>query len=249
MSRTVTADSPAGVGSPDTRHRPRIRTQPRFPSWAAKLVMAVTGLLFVAFVLFHMVGNLKVYTGAEHFDSYAHWLRTLLYPLVPNEGVLWALRVVLVLALIAHVGCALLLLRRSRASAGRDKGRGRGGASAFGARMMLPTGIVLLLFVVVHVLDLTTGTRPVSPEGFRSGSAYANLIASFSRPWMAAVYGITMLVLSLHVAHGTLLAVQDIGGTGATLRRIAAAVGGIAALALLLGNASIPLSVQMGWLS
>ena len=36
-----------------------------------------------------MIGNLKVYTGADHFDAYAQWLRTLLEPLLPYEGALW----------------------------------------------------------------------------------------------------------------------------------------------------------------
>lgn len=241
--------APGRHETPPRAPRARLREQPRFPTLAAKLVMSLTGLVFTAFVVVHMVGNLKVYTGAEHFDAYAHWLRSLLEPLFPHEGVLWTLRVVLVLALLAHVGCALLLVRRARVSAGPDKTRGRGGASALAARFMLPTGVLLLLFVVVHVLDLTTGTRPVSTDGFAAGSAYANLVASFSRPWMALVYGFTMLALAAHVAHGVLLAVQDLGGTNATLRRVAAAVGGVLALALLLGNASIPLAVQAGWVS
>ncbi|MCT1886774.1 succinate dehydrogenase cytochrome b subunit [Dietzia cinnamea] len=211
--------------------------------------MAVTGLLFTGFVVAHMVGNLKVFGGASGFDAYAAWLRTLLYPLVPHEGVLWALRVVLVLGLVAHVWCAVVLVRRSHASAGPHRRRTGLTAGSFGARSMLLTGVVLLLFVVFHVLDMTTGAAPVASEAFEPGSAYANLVASFSRPWVAAFYGITMALLALHVAHGVRTAAGDLGVTGVRSRAVITTVGGIAAVAVLLGNAAIPIAVQAGWLT
>ncbi|UVE96882.1 succinate dehydrogenase cytochrome b subunit [Dietzia sp. B32] len=211
--------------------------------------MAVTGLLFTAFVVAHMVGNLKVFGGASGFDAYAGWLRTLLYPLVPREGVLWALRVVLVLSLLAHVWLAVVLVRRSRASAGPHRRRTGLTAGAFGARSMLVSGVVLLLFVVFHVLDMTTGTAPVASEAFEPGSAYANLVASFSRPWVATFYGITMALLALHVAHGVRTAAGDLGVTGVRSRAVITTIGGLAAVAVLLGNAAIPIAVQAGWLT
>ena len=84
--------------------------QARRPStFALKVIMAVTGVVFVAFVFVHMVGNLKVYGGAESLDGYARWLREVGYPLIPHRGVLWALRVVLLASLVAHVGASLVL--------------------------------------------------------------------------------------------------------------------------------------------
>ncbi|MDV8000470.1 succinate dehydrogenase [Rhodococcus sp. IEGM 1408] len=219
------------------------------PTWMVKFVMAVTGLLFTAFVVVHMIGNLKVFGGAAGFDGYAVWLRTLFYPLVPHGGVLWLLRVVLVLALVAHVACSVVLVRRSRAAAGPHRRRTGFTLASFGARSMLLTGVVLLLFVVVHILDMTTGTAPVAPETFSAGSAHANLVASFSRPFVAAFYGITMLLLAVHVAHGVRTSAGDLGVTGVRARSVVAIVGGIAAVAVLLGNAAIPLAVQLGWLS
>ena len=227
----------------------RVRQAPVLPTWVAKTVMAVTGLIFTSFVVVHMIGNLKVFSGAASFDGYAAWLRTLLEPLVPPEGILWALRVVLVLSLVAHVWCSVVLVRRSRASAGPHRRRTGLTASSFGARSMLLTGVVMLLFVVFHVLDMTTGTAPVAAKTFEPGSAYANLVASFSRPWVAAFYGVTMLLLAVHVAHGVRAAAGDLGVTGVKGRVGVTVVGGVAAVALLVGNASIPLAVQAGWLS
>ena len=227
----------------------RPRRSPVVPTWVAKTVMAVTGLIFTAFVVIHMIGNLKVYDGQEYFDGYAHWLRTLLQPLVPAEGVLWLLRVVLVLSLVAHVGCSILLARRSRVAAGPHRRRTGFTAASFGARSMMLTGVVMLLFVVFHVLDMTTGTAPAATDSFVAGSAYDNLVASFSRPWVAAFYVVTMLLLAVHIAHGVRTAAGDLGVTGAKGRSVATVIGGVAAVAVLLGNAAIPLAVQAGWLA
>ena len=37
-----------------------LRERPSYPTWAIKLTMAITGLIFGLFVLGHMVGNLKI---------------------------------------------------------------------------------------------------------------------------------------------------------------------------------------------
>lgn len=229
--------------------RARATPSVHLPTWLAKLVMAVTGLVFTAFVVVHMIGNLKVFGGADGFDAYAAWLRTLLYPLVPHGGVLWLLRVVLVLALVAHVGCSVVLVRRSRVAAGPHRRRTGFTLASFGARSMLLTGVAALLFVIVHVLDMTLGTRPVAPQAFVAGSPHANLVASFSRPLVAAFYALTMLLLAVHIAHGVRTSAGDLGVTGVRARSAFALIGGLAAVAVALGNAAIPLAVQLGWLA
>lgn len=243
----VHAPPHAGPPTPPRARRAPIRRAPVVPTWVAKAVMAVTGLVFTAFVVVHMVGNLKVFSGAATFNGYAAWLRSLLEPLVPHEGVLWALRVVLALCLVAHLWCSVVLVRRSRSSAGPH--RRRLSAGSFGARSMLVTGVVLLLFVVFHILDMTTGTPPVAPSSFVPGSAHANLVGSLARPWVATFYGFTMLLLAVHIAHGVRTAAGDLGVTGVRSRAGIAVIGGIAAVAVLLGNAAIPVAVQMGWLT
>ena len=55
--------------------------------------MAVSGLLFLGFVLAHMYGNLKAFAGHDAFNEYAEHLRELGEPMLPHEGLLWILRV------------------------------------------------------------------------------------------------------------------------------------------------------------
>lgn len=224
------------------------------PSWALKVVMAVTGTLFALFVFVHMIGNLKVFTGAEHFNEYAHWLRTVLEPFLPYEGLLWILRIVLLVSLVGHVWAGAVLWRRSRVSRGPHRRKGLRGMRSFSARSMPVTGVVLLGFIVFHVLDLTVGAEPVAPESFQGPTheqtfAYENLIASFERPVAAGFYIVALLALFFHLAHGLWTVVNDLGATGKRTRAVGAAVGGILALAVLLGNILIPVAVLTGVLS
>ena len=233
---TTTVDIPAG-------------TRRRGPSnFVLKHVMAVTGVLFVAFVAVHLFGNLKVYAGADAFNHYAAWLREVGYPLLPKQSVLWALRIALAVSLLLHVSAALTLWLRGRRGRGahrRGLHRNRTRAAAF----MLPGGILILAFVLVHLSDLTVG-GPLASVSFRHPDpemhAYANLVASFSRPWMAIFYMVVMLVIGFHIEHGWRTLLQDLGVTGRRFRQVWVALGGLLALAVVLGNALIPLLVLVG---
>lgn len=212
--------------------------------FALKMTMAITGVIFVGFVFIHMFGNLKVYQGAQAYNGYAQWLREIGYPLIPKTGVLWALRVVLLVCLIAHVTSALMIYARSRAARGKFKRR-RLMTMGKNAWLMLPTGIILAVFIVVHLLDLTIG-KILAPESFAAGDAYANLVASLSRPTMATFYLLTMLLVCLHIFHGTVTTLQDFGVTGKRARLVWQLIGQLIAIAILLGNAAIPVLVQVG---
>ena len=76
-----------------------------------KIQMAISGIFFVFFVLLHMYGNLKMFNGPEAYDGYAQFLRDVGYPIVPNEGVLWILRILLLVAIVAQVHAAFVLWR------------------------------------------------------------------------------------------------------------------------------------------
>nr|EMP10377.2 succinate dehydrogenase [Gordonia sp. NB41Y] len=230
---------------------PMPTTRPPLPSTVTlKVTMALTGTVFALFVLVHMIGNLKVYTGAEHFDAYAHWLRTLLEPLLPYEGALWIFRVVLLACLIAHVGASVMLIGRAHRARGRFRRRGMG-LRRLPATLMPYTGLVLLVFIVVHILDLTTGTRPVASSSFESAtadasSAHHNLVESLQRWPMALFYIVVMGLLGLHLVHGLWSVVNDLGATGRRVRQAGAVIALVVAAAVMIGNISIPIAVLAG---
>ncbi|WNG90311.1 succinate dehydrogenase cytochrome b subunit [Mycobacterium sp. ITM-2016-00317] len=245
---TDTADGGHEVARGPAEQRAEWRWRLQLSSVTLKLVMAFTGVVFALFVLAHMIGNLKVYAGAAGFDHYAHWLRTLGEPLLPFEGALWLFRVVLGLCLLAHVGAAVMLTVRGHRARGRFRRAGMRSLRTFTARTMFVGGVVLLLFIIFHILDLTTGTRPAASETYSAGRAYDNLIASFERPAVALFYFLAMAVLGAHLVHGLWTVVNDFGVTGHRARQVLVAGGGLLALSVTVGNMSIPVAVQLGFL-
>lgn len=231
---------------------PAQRTRPsraRPSTFACKLTMAVTGWLFAVFVAVHMVGNLKAYAGADSYNSYSLWLRHAFYPVLPHEGLLWVLRVVLGVAMVLHVGAAGVLWTRGRRFRGRYRRRAY---RAVLARTMPWTGLVLLAFVVFHLLDLTLGIA--GPVTYQSATAtesfaYENTVASLSRPVAGTAYLLTMVALAAHLAHGLWSTTTGFGVTGPRLRKLWRAVGYVVALAVALGNASLPVAIWTGVLS
>lgn len=224
-------------------------TRPPWPSsWVLKVVMAVTGVMFAGFLLFHMAGNLKVYLGPEEFNHYAEWLRTLLNPLMPGESFLWLFRVVMLTAFVAHIYAGTTLFVRGRRARGAHRRKALP-ARRWSARSMLMTGAIILCFVVFHLLDMTIGRTAASTDEFTRGDAYGNLVASFERPAVALFYGLTMLLIAVHLAHGLWSVVNDLGATGHRTRQVGLLLAGTVALVIALGNLTIPIAVQLGWVS
>lgn len=227
--------------------RPATSPPPRPAAWVLKVLMALTGLVLGGFAVVHLVGNLKIFLGPEALDGYAHWLHEdLLAPLVPHGWFIWIFRAVMLVSFAVHIWAAVVLRSRARVARGPHRRQGLRGLRSFQARSMLVTGAVLLFFIVFHVLDITTGTRPAATDEFVAGQAYANVVASFQRPVVAAFYMLAIGTLVLHLAHGLWSVVNDLGATGRRLRATGAAVAGIVGLLILVGNMIIPIAVLTG---
>ncbi|MFD6416854.1 succinate dehydrogenase [Streptomyces sp. NPDC060194] len=227
-------------------------TPPRRPSavrtlWDStigkKVIMAVSGLVMLAYVVAHMLGNLKIFFGKGDFNGYAHWLRTMGEPLLHHEWALWIVRVALVAAVVLHGVCAYQLSRRdlkARPTAYAHKRR----RASYATRTMRWGGIILALFIVWHILDLTTGTA--HPGGFEHGNPYDNVVDTFSTWYGNVVYIAAVTALGLHVRHGFWSAAQTLGAGNATRDRALKAVANALALVLTLGFVSVPVAVMTG---
>ena len=207
--------------------------------------MAVTGLLLVAFLFAHMAGNLKIFVGAESFDHYAHWLRRIGSPLLPETWYLWIQRTVLTVALIGHVAAATILTRRARQArpvryAHRPKVQG-----SYAARTMRWGGVIVLLFVIYHILDLTTGT--LNPIGDKA-HPYANVVADFApgRWYVTLVYTLAVVAVGFHLRHGLFSAVRTLGQQTPRGEQRAKAVSLALSISLVAGYLSVPFAVLTG---
>jgi succinate dehydrogenase cytochrome b subunit len=214
-------------------------------SVALKIFMAVTGILLVLFLYAHMIGNLKIFFGENTFDHYAHWLRTIGSPVLPNKWYLWIQRGGLTIAVIGHIASAWILAVRARKArpvkyAHRPKVQG-----SYAARTMRWGGVIVVLFVIYHILDLSTLT--LNPNG-EAGKPYANIVADFapSRWYVTLFYTLAILAIGLHLRHGLFSAVRTLGQQSVRGERIARTTALVLSVVLVVGYLSVPFAVLTG---
>lgn len=201
------ADAPEVNGT----HRTKSFWPAEFYSTAVgkKWVMALTGLGLMGFVFVHMVGNLKMFLGRSEFDYYAESLRSLLYPLMPHHSVLWGFRIGLIVMFALHIHSAVTLTRMNHRSRPVKYQSSRDYiAVSFASRTMRWTGIIIALYIVFHLADLTWGFA--NPD-FVRGAAYDNLVASFERWPVALIYIVANIALGIHLFHGGWSMFQSLG--------------------------------------
>ena len=214
-----------------------------------KYVMGLTGIAMMGFVLFHMIGNLKMYLGASHLDEYAEFLKQLLVPIAPEGVVLWLLRGGLITFLFLHLHAAWSLTRLNRhARPVKYQSKRDYQIANFASRTMRWSGMIVLAFIVWHLSDLTFGVaNTVGTDGvFVKAEVYNNVVRSFQRVPVSIFYVVANILLGIHLFHGTWSIFQSLGWNNPrfnTWRRGFAT--GFAAI-VVLGNVSFPIAVMAG---
>src|SRR5919112_1702996 len=224
-------------------HAPVRRRAPRFSSVQLKFVMAVTGAVLVLYLVAHMIGNLKIFLGEESLNTYAEWLRVVGEPALPAQGLLWLVRIVLLVSVVAHIVAATILARRARAARPVKYAHRRPVSTSYASRTMRWGGVIILLFVIYHILDLTTGT--VNPNGV-PGEVYDNVVADFSRWYVTLAYTVAMIALGFHVRHGVWSALQTLGRSSGPYQMRYKAIALVFAVVLTAGFLAVPFAVQFG---
>lgn len=191
------------TSTPRTRTGTAVRT-----TVGMKILMAVTGVLFLGFVIVHMYGNLKVFAGQEAFDDYAHHLRTLGEPFLPYSGFLWVMRVVLLAAVAGHVWAAVVLWRRAGRARTIKYVTFAPVQATWSSLTMRWGGLAILLFIVFHLLQFTTVTIEI---GGSFTSPYDRVVAAFETWYVTAIYAAAMIALGMHLRHGIWSVVQTLG--------------------------------------
>jgi len=210
-----------------------------------KIIMGITGLIGVGFVIIHMAGNLQVFIGQTKINDYGAMLHG------PLAELTWLLRIVLIVSLILHVTMVVQLTQRSAAARPIGYQKKTPQVSTLASRTMKWGGVLLLVFIVVHILHFTTET--IDPAGARgltdihgNRDVYSNIVMSFRIWWVALFYIVSMLALGLHLFHGAWASVRTLGyakPSGNPLHRtIALSVAAI----VWLGFTIIPVAVIAG---
>lgn len=212
-----------------------------------KILMAGTGVLFVLFVIGHMLGNLKAFQGAEKFDHYAEFLREAGAPILGHGQLLWIVRAILIAAVVVHVLPALQLWRVSALA--RPVAYARRlvpEESTYASRTMRWGGVILLLFVIYHIMHFTVGS--VHPD-FVSGAAHRNLVVGLQVWWVAVAYMVAMGALCLHLYHGVWSGLQTLGANHPRYNRYRRPLAVLAAIIVFAGFVSVPVAVLTGVIS
>jgi succinate dehydrogenase / fumarate reductase cytochrome b subunit len=210
-----------------------------------KYVMALTGIMWMGYVLMHMAGNLKIYMGAEDLNHYGEWLRSLLVPFVPRTVTLWLLRGGLIAAFALHIHSAYSLTKMNWAKDKKYAGDRDFIAANFASRTMRWTGLIVLLFLAWHLADLTWGIDPIHPDYIR-GDVYHNMVQSLERPPVAIFYIVANLALGVHLLHGVWSLFQSMGWNHPKLNPIRRWIAyGFTAI-VIGGNLTFPIAIMTG---
>ena len=195
-----------------------------------KRMMAVSGLVFLFFVLFHAYGNLHYFEGEVAYDHYAVFLRALLVPIMPYGGVLWI---------------------RNKKARGNDayavkKSNADYFASRYAMRTMRWGGVILLLFIIWHILQYTT--LSLTPGGhYVHGRAYLNMYYGFQLWWVWLIYAVALAALCLHVWHGVWSALQTLGAVRGNTIPFIRLIAFVLAFALFAAFMAVPTAILFGY--
>ena len=211
-----------------------------------KAIMAVTGLIMVAFVIGHMAGNLQVFIGPAKMNGYAAFLKS-------TGELLWLVRIGLLVAVLLHILMAWQLTRIKAGARPVDYVMRTPQASTMASRTMRWGGVLLLVFIVFHILHFTTGTlfsyasrSDAQYTGFSASDVYGNVISGFREPWVVGFYLVSMLFLLLHLFHGAWSSVRTLGLTKASPHPQHRRVATVIAVLVWLGFSAIPVAVFLG---
>ncbi|MFT6630990.1 MAG: succinate dehydrogenase / fumarate reductase cytochrome b subunit [Bacteriovoracaceae bacterium] len=162
-----------------------------------KQIMALTGFGLVGFTAAHLLGNLLILVGPDAFNMYAYKLTSNPLIYVAEAG--------LVGMFMLHLFLAVILKLQNMAA--RPQGyfvktkTGRG--ETFASSTMPYTGMIILVFVVIHLLNFKYGSNyPTTVDGTQMRDVYRTVIEYFADPLYVVWYVFAMLTLGLHTSHG-----------------------------------------------
>lgn len=216
-----------------------------------KVLMAVTGAIWIGYLFMHMYGNLKIFTGAEHFNEYAAGLRTLGAPVLGYAHALWIARIVLIFSFVPHVWEGIVLYFRKQKSRGTTNYVQRKTLrSSAATKTMIFGGIAIGLFIIYHLMHITFGTIGIHPD-FRDHDAYHNVIVGFSSYWYipSIIYLIGLVAVGFHLYHGAWSMWQTLGLNNKTYTGLWRGLAWLLALGIPIGFALVPISIMFGMVS
>lgn len=205
-----------------------------------KLLMAVTGLMMVGFVAFHMVGHLQMFQGRTAYNDYAAFMQGL-------GGVKWLARLGLLGVIAVHVGCAVTLTMRNQHARPNRYAVLRAQRTTLAGRTMLLSGWVVVAFVVFHILHFTAEVVAYEPilDELERRDVYTNFVRSFQNPLLLGIYLVAVAAVSMHLSHSVSSTFRTLGLATGRFKAPLAKVGPAVGLVTGLGFAVVPVACML----
>jgi succinate dehydrogenase / fumarate reductase, cytochrome b subunit len=213
-----------------------------------KVVMALTGAVLILFVIAHMVGNLKIFSGAEEINAYSRFLREVGWPELGYGQLLWLVRSVLFVCVILHITAAIQLTLMNREARPVGYESRKNVETSWGALTMRWGGVLLAIFIVFHLFHFTGGMVGFQPGQFEHLMVYQNVVAGFSNVLIALFYIVAMVALCFHLDHGIWSMLQTMGWVNLDNTKSLRIISRLIAIVIFVGFVSVPISVLAGWL-
>lgn len=211
-------------------------------SIGSKFLMAVTGLLLAGFLVGHLTGNLLVFDpNREALNSYAAWLHS-------QGPLLWVARIGLLVVFVVHVASGIRLQRQNRAARPVPYAVSSTVQASLASRTMLLTGILVLLYLVLHLLHFTFGAvQPAARAAFEARDVHTMVVLGFQNPAYSLVYLASMVVLGMHLSHGLSSLFQSLGLNHPRYNPVLRMIGPVAGIGIAVAYSTIPLAILLGF--
>ena len=198
--------------------------------------MAVTGAILFGFLVGHMLGNLQVFLGRDVMNHYAETLHG-------SPGLLWGVRILLLVSVVLHAWAAVQLTFVKAAARPVPYVKPGNVQATTGSRTMMLSGPVIALFVIGHLLHLTTGT--LHPQ-FVELRAFENVVIGFSNPIASGLYIVAMILVGFHLSHGIWSMFQSMGFSHPRYTPLIKKFSAVFAWVLIAGFIAVPIAVLAG---
>ena len=209
-----------------------------------KITMAITGLLLIGFVITHLAGNISLYfPDSTAFNAYADMLASL-------GTLLYVAEIGLLAMFIVHIVTAIQITRLNKAArpVGYKAYQTKGGPSKanLSSRFMIVTGVLLLAFLVMHILQFKYGMGVsegyvAEINGKQVRDLHRLVVETFQNPIYVVIYVFAMIMLAFHLRHGFWSAFQSLGARNPSLHNLLQKIAILLAVGISLGFMGIPI--------
>ena len=192
-------------------------------SVARKVAMALSALFLILFLIIHLAVNLTSVISESTFNELSHFMGT-------NPLIQFAMQPVLLAGVIFHFVMGFVLEIQNKRARGSEKYYAyNGGAnSSWMSRNMIITGVMILLFLGLHLWDFWVGEMNYKYIQFNEPNPtryYHELIEKFHDPLRVGFYVLCFVFLCLHLLHGFQSAFQSMGWKDDARKKLISQVG------------------------